>query len=236
MQCIHPVARKHPTTGGHIRGTLLPTIILIMAALFAATPAPLSAQETGELRGRVLATGTSSPVGSALITIGETGIRGTADSQGRFRIGRVPAGEHTLSVTAIGHEPLERTVTVIGGESVTLSISLDVRPVELGGLSVNVLRPDLQPEGRLEQEQIQEANPRDPGELLREVPGVAAVRRGPLGLDPVVRGLRESEVGSYIDGERRFPAGPARMDSPLTHVDPLAFENVEVAKGPYALT
>ena len=33
-----------------------------------------------------------------------------------------------------------------------------------------------------------------------------------------------------------FPAGPARMDSPLTHLDPSAVRSIEVVKGPYALT
>jgi iron complex outermembrane receptor protein len=199
-------------------------------------PTALTAQENGSIVGRVTDAGTGSPIGTALVTVTETGFRSTADEQGRFHLGRIPAGTHTLSITAIGYQPVERSVTVAGGERVSVSVGLQVKAIEMGGLSVSVLRPDLHPEGRLEQETIQEANPRDPGELLRNVPGVAAVRRGPLGLDPVVRGLRETEVGSYIDGERRFPAGPARMDSPLTHVDPLAFDQVQVAKGPYALT
>ena len=74
------------------------------------------------------------------------------------------------------------------------------------------------------------------GELLRGLPGVDSVRRGPLGLDPVVRGLRETQVGGYIDGARWFPGGPGRMDSPLSHVDPTAIRSIEVEKGPYALT
>ena len=215
--------------GGALLGALL--------GLGALTPAIAEAQQqTGEIVGRVVAASTSGPIGTALVSIEDVGLRATTDAQGRFRLGRVPVGTFRVDVTALGYRPLQRQVTVGAGERVSLAVELAVRPIELGGLSVNVLRPDLQPEGRLEQEQIREANPRDPGELLREVPGVAAVRRGPIGLDPVVRGLRETEVGSYIDGERRFPAGPARMDSPLTHVDPLAFDNVEVAKGPYALT
>ena len=55
-------------------------------------------------------------------------------------------------------------------------------------------------------------------------------------MDPVVRGLRETQVGTYLDGARMFPAGPARMDSPLKHLDPSAIRSIEVVKGPYALT
>ena len=68
------------------------------------------------------------------------------------------------------------------------------------------------------------------------MPGVGAVRRGPVGLDPVVRGLRESQVGVYVDGMRTMPAGPARMDSPLSHSGPSTMRSVEIVKGPYALT
>jgi iron complex outermembrane receptor protein len=71
---------------------------------------------------------------------------------------------------------------------------------------------------------------------MRGVPGVDAVRRGPVGLDPSVRGLRETEVGVYIDGTRMFPGGPARMDSPLSHLDPSTIRTMEIVKGPYALT
>lgn len=68
------------------------------------------------------------------------------------------------------------------------------------------------------------------------VSGVDAVRRGTIGIDPVVRGLREIEVGTYLDGTRIFLAGPGRMDSPLSHLDPSAIQSVQVVKGPYALT
>ena len=39
-----------------------------------------------------------------------------------------------------------------------------------------------------------------------------------------------------VDGTRTFAAGPARMDSDLSHVSPDAIQSLEVVKGPYALT
>jgi iron complex outermembrane receptor protein len=197
---------------------------------------PASAQETGDLMGRITVEGTSRPVVAALVTIQAVGARATTDSRGRFHLHRLPPGRWTVRVESVGHEPMEMQVDVLSGRTASLTTALTVQAITLGGIDVTVLRPDLRPQGRLAQEAIRSANPRDPGELLRALPGVAAIRRGPIGLDPVVRGLRETQVGSYIDGERRFPAGPARMDSPLTHVDPLAFNSLEVVKGPYALT
>ena len=51
---------------------------------------------------------------------------------------------------------------------------------------------------------------------MQNLDGVDAVRRGPLGLDPVVRGLRETEVGTYLDGTRleSMRAGPAGSTAP----------------------
>ncbi|MDH3297404.1 MAG: TonB-dependent receptor [Gemmatimonadota bacterium] len=195
-----------------------------------------SAQETGDLMGQITVEGTDRPVVAALVTIQALGARATTDSKGRFHLHRLPPGAWTVRVESVGHEPVELQVDIGPGRTVSVTARLVLRAIELGGIDVTVLRPDLRPEGRLAQEAIRSANPRDPGELLRALPGVAAIRRGPIGLDPVVRGLRETQVGSYIDGERRFPAGPARMDSPLSHVDPLAFSSLEVVKGPYALT
>ncbi len=148
----------------------------------------------------------------------------------------VPAGTVTILAQALGYRTQSQTVTVSEGGSTTVNFSLQTRPLDVAGLSVSVLRPDLAPQAQLQDREVREANPKDAGELLRKIEGVSAVRRGPLGLDPVVRGLRETEVGTYLDGTRLFPAGPARMDSPLTHLDPSAVRHMEVIKGPYALT
>ena len=206
----------------------------IMAAL-AGPPAAIG-QQTGEIVGRITVHETGEPVAAAVVEVRPGGARAATNAGGRFHLARVHGGAVVLRVTAIGHRPLEAPVSVEPGGTVTVTLALDVNPIQVSGIEVSVLRPDLRRQTRLEQEAVREANPRDPGELLRQVSGVDAVRRGPLGLDPSVQGLRETEVGSFVDGERRFPAGPARMDSPLTHVDPLAFRSVEVVKGPYALT
>jgi iron complex outermembrane receptor protein len=103
-------------------------------------------------------------------------------------------------------------------------------------VQVTALRPDLQLTDELDQARIEGADVADAGGLMRNLPGVDAVRRGALGYDPNVRGLSETEVGVYVDGMRTFPAGPLRMDSPLSHIDPSSIASVEVVKGPYALT
>ncbi len=73
-------------------------------------------------------------------------------------------------------------------------------------------------------------------ENLRAIPGVNATRRGGANIEPVVQGLRETQLAVVVDGARTFVAGPARMDSGLSHVEPGHVDRVEIVTGPYALT
>jgi iron complex outermembrane receptor protein len=208
-------------------------IAVIAWAVLGLLPAAASAQN-GQVVGQVLG-----PQGEVIPFValqyeGESGWH-AARADGQYVLS-VPPGTHTILAQALGYRTARQTVTVQAGATVTIDFTLETRPLDVAGVQVTVLRPDLTPTVQLEERQVREANPKDVGELLRNLEGVDAVRRGPLGLDPVVRGLRETEVGTYLDGTRLEPAGPARMDSPLTHLDPSAVRNVEVIKGPYALT
>ena len=73
-------------------------------------------------------------------------------------------------------------------------------------------------------------------ESLGATPHVHILRRGGTNFDPIVQGLRETQLAMIVDGTRTFAAGPARMDSELSHVDPSTVAEVEVVTGPYALT
>lgn len=70
---------------------------------------------------------------------------------------------------------------------------------------------------------------------LRDSSGLSATRRGPINLDPTLRGLQEGQIAITVDGTRTFAAGPARMDSALSHISPHALDRIAVVKGPYAL-
>ncbi len=103
-------------------------------------------------------------------------------------------------------------------------------------LIVTSSAPELPAGSALPGRAIERAQARDVVEYLRDFEGMSAVRRGPIGLDPQVRGAQEGQVGMFVDGTRTFAAGPGRMDSDLSHVSPHAVERMEVVKGPYALT
>ena len=108
------------------------------------------------------------------------------------------------------------------------------RPVVEAEIVVTAGSPELITEEQVEGSRI-DAETTDAAEIFRVLAGTSAVRRGPVNLEPTVRGLQEDQVAVLVDGTRTFAAGPARMDSNLSHVGPHAIGGLRLVKGPYAL-
>jgi len=96
--------------------------------------------------------------------------------------------------------------------------------------------PELPAGDRFQIEELEAVGTGDLGEYMRTEAGLSSARRGRINLDPQVRGLQETQIGVFVDGTRTFAAGPARMDSDLSHISLHAVSQMEVVKGPYALT
>ena len=141
------------------------------------------------------------------------------------------AGEGVeAEVRADGFEA--RTVSVQDRGEITVELSLapveeNVEVTESIAVVAPVAAEVLQPEAAAQPDLV---------ESLRDTPHVQVLRRGGTNFEPVVQGLRETQVAMLVDGTRTFAAGPARMDSELSHVEPGNVKSVEVVTGPYALT
>jgi len=193
------------------------------------------AQPTGSIAGTVVdEAGTPLPSVNVVLPGLDRGTT-TADN-GRFQLPDVPPGTYLLRAQFVGYTPATDTVVVEDGTTTRVELALTPESVDLEGIQVTALGPTTRPSGTLDADQLREAEVADPGALLREMPGLGSARRGPIGLAPNVRGLMEAEVGVYVNGMRSFPAGPARMDSPMSHIDPSTIASIDVVKGPYALT
>ncbi|MDJ0835205.1 MAG: TonB-dependent receptor [Acidobacteriota bacterium] len=170
------------------------------------------------------------------VRVGEKGPFAITDLKGRYRVPGLQPGNYTVTVRWLGKAVGSKEVVIDrGGESVQ-DLKVNRIPSVHQDLLVTTTRTDSIALANLSETRMQRIRANVTGELLREITGVDAVRRGPIGLDPVVRGLRETEVGIYVDGGRIFPGGPGRMDSGLSHLDPSAVNLLQVVKGPYALT
>lgn len=206
---------------------------LSLALLLISSP---PAHGASGIEGTIVSSADAAPVPLASVRVIGTNRGAISDYAGHYQIHNLGEGVYPVEVSHIGYSTIIRELVVSDGATVQMDFSLDHLSHMLGGVTITSLRPDLEPDLRLDQARVREANPRDLGEVLRDVPGLDAIRRGALGIDPTVRGLRETEVGTYIDGTRSFASCPGRMDSPLTHFDPSALRTIEVITGPYALT
>ncbi|MFB6248558.1 MAG: TonB-dependent receptor [Salinibacter sp.] len=215
---------------------LRPYCVSILMLVLSLVAAPAAAQSPGTVTGRVVNAETGRPLPGVNVVVEGTGRGASTGPEGRFSVDGLEAGPHTLRAQFVGYAPQSKEVTVPAGGVAEVQFALSPRTVGLDAVEVTARRGAREAAEQIRKAQIQEANPRDAGEVLRTMPGLDAVRRGPVGLDPVVRGLRQTQVGVYVDGMRTFPAGPARMDSPLSHTGPSTLQSIEVAKGPYALT
>jgi iron complex outermembrane receptor protein len=186
-----------------------------------------------------LVTTTREPVVGAIVSltpVARSIVAGQTDDRGRLRLGPVAAGRAAVQVRRLGYVTRDTAVLISAGDTVRLTIALVESAQTLGEIRIVSLRGDLTPEQRVDREQIAASVPHDASEVLRQLPGTDAMRRGALGLDPVVRGLRDTQLGVYVDAARTLPGGPAGMDTPLSHVDPAHVQSMEVITGPYALT
>jgi len=155
------------------------------------------------------------------------------DSEGRFAA-RVAPGLCRIRVSAQGFAVHETSSNVEAAGS-ELLIMLEVEPLRLEVLITAGL-PDLASTQEYNREQIEERPAGDIGDFLRRQPGLSAFRRGSINFDPSVRGMRETQVATLVDGTRTFAAGPGRMDAEISHISPHSIQTLQVVKGPYALT
>ena len=156
------------------------------------------------------------------------------DWRGEFTMADIAPGDYALRVSLLGFTTHEEMITVASnGAEVTVVLAVGLFAQQV---TVSALMPELATELVTGANQIERQVARDLAQSLRSHPGVTAVRRGSVNLDPSVRGLYAEQIGVFVDGTRTFAAGPARMDSGLSHVSPHALQALRVVRGPYALT
>ena len=76
----------------------------------------------------------------------------------------------------------------------------------------------------------------DGGALLRSLPGVSAGRMGGHGLEPVIRGQQQGQLGIKVDGGYVLGGCPNRMDPPASFATPALYDRVTVIRGYQTVT
>lgn len=192
------------------------------------------AQSTGTVAGSVVDAAGEPLPGMNVALVGT--LYGTAtNAEGQFRLTSVPAGDYEFRISGVGFQTSQIPIVVQAGRTTRLRIELQEQAVSLEALEVVARAANRRMATSIAPRTLDDQPVQDLGEGLRGLAGVNLQRRGALALDPNVRGLTGTQVGVLVDGMRSFGAGPARMDTPLSHTDPSTVERMSVVRGPYAL-
>ncbi|MBI1353144.1 MAG: TonB-dependent receptor [Acidobacteria bacterium] len=218
----------HELAWARLSARLLPSLFIATAALWG---------QSAHIEVRVTDPSGGVVAGAAVTLLNPAGValqsRRTGD-QGKAELDAVAPGLYRVGVTAVGFEPLVRRVQLKAGDNTVelgLALATLASTVEVAAPEPEPLNAEVVSNARLSE------NPStDLAENLRSTPGVALIRRGGTNLEPIVYGLRETEIAMVVDSTRTFAAGPARMDSDISHVEPGHIDSVRVVNGPYALT
>ncbi|MFP4624082.1 MAG: SusC/RagA family TonB-linked outer membrane protein [Gemmatimonadota bacterium] len=108
------------------------TVVLLCAA----APTLAHAQERGAVAGQVVDEATNQPLVGAQMSVVGTNIGGLTNSEGRFLIQNVPAGEREIRATLIGYSSVTREVTIPPGGTATADFELGESAIALEGLVV----------------------------------------------------------------------------------------------------
>jgi hypothetical protein len=109
-----------------------PPAVALVLALCAAFPA--AAQARVDLFGRVLDGTTDGPVAGAEVRIPALRVGAVADREGRFTLGRIPAGTYQVHVGRLGYSEVVERMVVNGDAPV--EVHLLPQPLVLEGLTV----------------------------------------------------------------------------------------------------
>ncbi|MBL8010795.1 MAG: TonB-dependent receptor [Flavobacteriales bacterium] len=160
-----------------IRTILLSLLLLAARTLFA---------QNGTVAGVITANegGSVQPMPFVNVIIKGTTFGASTDLDGRYGF-PCPAGEHTLLVSFVGFEPVERTITVAPGATVTMDLTLAppsnqlqqvevvaVRRTESESAVLLETRNSQQVVNGVGRQQIARSQDRTAGDVVKRIPGV----------------------------------------------------------------
>lgn len=197
--------------------------------------------DTGAITGTVVDATSGDPLpGANIIIVGEP-VGASTNSEGRFRLRNLPAGNHTIRVTYIGYRQVEKTVEVKRGVTETVQIRLTPGYVEIEGVVVEAL---LQGQARafnqqrndptimrvVSSEQIERFADPHISDALRRVPGIASFEHRGETAQIFVRGLSPSLSTVRLDGERLPTTGREDREVSLLGLPSEMVASIEVSK------
>jgi outer membrane receptor protein involved in Fe transport len=206
--------------------------------------APRDPVQGGTVVGRVTDAKTGQAIVGASVVLVGTRWHSTTDENGGYRLADVTPGSYTLAISRIGYAKQGQSVTVAGGQEITVEIRLELSASPLDAVVVTgTLVPTERkaiptPISVITADDIQRQNLQRVDQVFRgDVPGAIAWEQGP-GNDwyssVAVRGANNlfavPSVKTFVDGvELAYQQG-------IATIDPNSIDRIEITRGPQAST
>jgi outer membrane receptor protein involved in Fe transport len=112
------------------------TIFILATGLSVLAPTSTNAQVFGEIRGTVTRRSDETPLQDVTVTLDGTGRHLRTAVDGHYMLRRVPVGHHALQFHLLGYAPVERQAEVRDSISITIDVTLQSAPLQLGEIVV----------------------------------------------------------------------------------------------------
>jgi TonB-linked SusC/RagA family outer membrane protein len=214
------------------------------------------AQEQGTITGQVSDASTREPIAAAQVAVVGTAIGASTNSEGRYTIRGVRAGNVELRVLRVGYGEQKQTVTVSAGQATTADFAMTAVPISLAPVVTTATGEQRRVElgnsiGNIDAATVTKEKPvTNMADLLvSRVPGVtvySGTQTG-AGIRVRVRGTSSLSLTNnpiyVIDGIRvEGTTGSSSVSvggttvSRVGDINPEEIESIEVVKGPSAAT
>jgi iron complex outermembrane receptor protein len=169
------------------------------------------------------------------IYIEELELGAYTDENGTFQLSVQALENYTLRVEHLGFKTITKIVSF--NEISNLRFNLEANPIIIEEILVeNNPRLSSGQSDIISEPTKKVCQPRDIGDMFKDVPGFAVVKRGGYAMDPVFRSFRNEQLNIQYDGGIQvMHACPNRMDPITTHVVPEEVEKIELIKGPFSV-
>ncbi len=196
------------------------------------------AQKSGTISGVVKSSESNEPILASEIILQPGNLGTISNENGYFIFENLQAGTYTIIVNHLGYNSFEERIVLGQNEQKELEILLQQGIHNLEG--VEITNPSFQKapyiKDIINQKQIESMPARDVGDFLRSEPNVNGIRKGGGNIDPVIRGLKFSQLNvQYNNGQKIEGGCPNRMDPAVSHININDISRIEIFKGPYAL-
>lgn len=221
---------------------------LLTTIAFAAFQSVVVAQTgSGAITGTVINAETNKALERAEVEIAGTQHAALTNAAGVFRLGNIPSGKYTVTVSYAGLEPMQKEVEVQPNATASLSFDLTSNIITLGEFKVSGAR-----EGNafaVQQQKTSESlrmvvssdafgaqGDANPGEFLKSLPGMTMEYTGIEPRRVSVRGLEPNLVQVLLNGNQVANAASASLDRAFefdhTSIDAVESMDVSLAARP----